>query len=127
MIRALFYNLLKYPETLHKLKAEINSASKERRLSWKTARSLPYFQACLKEAARIHPSIGLPLERIVPSGGSTICGRFLRAGTIVGINAWVVNRDPDIFGEDADSWKPARWICDEPARKKMDNAMFTVS
>lgn len=126
VIRALFYNLLKHPQTLHKLKDEMDFASKEGRPSWKTTRSLPYFGACIKEAARIHPSIGLPLERVVPSGGSRICGKFLQEGTIVGINAWVVNRDSEILGQDADTWRPERWLCSEPTRMKMDQALFTV-
>ena len=77
VIRALFRYFLKHPQTLYKLRDEIDSASKESWPSWKTIRSLPYFEACVKGAARIHPSIGLPLERVVRPGGSEICGRFI--------------------------------------------------
>ena len=51
----------------------------------------------------IHPAISLPLKRIVPPGGTTICGHFFEAGTVVGMNAWVVHRDKKIFGQDTDS------------------------
>ena len=37
---------------------------------------MPYLQACIKEGLRMHPATGLPLARVVPKGGATICGRY---------------------------------------------------
>lgn len=37
-------------------------------------------------------------------------GISIPAGTIVGMNAWAVHRDPRIFGADADSFNPSRWL-----------------
>lgn len=60
---------------------------------------------------RMHPGIGLPLERIVPEGGlKTPDGIFLPPGTIVGINPWVVHMDKVIFGQDAAVFIPERWL-----------------
>ena len=83
--------------------------------------------ACVKEAERIHPPIGLPLERIVPARGATICGQFFEGGTVVGMNAWVIHRNKDVFGHDADSWNPDRWLCDKAQRARMENTLLTVS
>jgi cytochrome P450 len=39
---------------------------------------MPYLQAVMKEALRMHPATGLPLERVVPAGGASICDRSSR-------------------------------------------------
>lgn len=88
--------------------------------------TLPYLNACFKEAGRIHPPFGLHLERVVPPEGLEVCGKMLPGGTIVGMNAWVVHRDPDVFGTDADAWRPERWLeGDEAHIKRMDSSLMT--
>lgn len=122
---------MKHPESLERLLAELNEAAKQNRLSdlvrWKETKDLVYLDAVIKEAGRMHPPFGLPLERVVPPEGAFISGKSLKAGTVVGISAWAVHRDKDTFGEDCDSWRPERWLCDETSRKKMEHALFTVS
>ena len=127
VIRALFYNLFAHPKTLHRLESEISKAKKsDGQLTWREIRSIAYLDACIKEAARIQPSIGLPLERVVPVGGAKISGCYFPEGTVVGINAWVVNRDNEIYGEDANTWRPERWLCEKENRNKMEQTLFTV-
>ena len=75
----------------------------------------------------MHPPFGLPLERVLPAGGASFCGQHFREGTVVGMNAWVTNRHKGTFGEDAESWRPGRWLCDEGRRREMENAILTVS
>ena len=70
---------------------------------------LPYINAVIKEAMRLHPSVGLILYRHVPAGGATICGKHISEGTTVGINAWVVHQDPDIFPNPT-AFEPERWL-----------------
>lgn len=80
----------------------------------------------MKEAGRIHPPFGLPLERVIPAEGAEICGQRFEAGTVVGINAWVVHRDKRTFGDDAGTWRPERWLCEDVRRKEMENSLLTV-
>ena len=58
---------------------------------------------------RLHPSVGLLLERHVPAGGATICGKHIPAGTIVGINPWVLQHNPEVFPNPA-AFEPERWL-----------------
>ena len=95
--------------------------------TWKECQELPYLDAYVKEAERIHPGVGLPLERIVPSEGVTICGQYFNGGTVGGINAWVIHQDKSVFGQDAASWRPERWLCGRAERNKMEDTMLTVS
>jgi cytochrome P450 len=120
-LRAMFYYLLKNPASLSRLRAEIGTA-RSNPVSWAEAREMKYLDACIKEALRLHPAVGLPLERVVPPGGMEISGRHFEGGTIVGISAWIVQRDKGVYGEDADSWRPERWLEDEERRKRMDRA-----
>jgi cytochrome P450 len=127
----MFKNLREHPQTLDRLLKELDAAKEAGELSpivtWKEARKLPYLEACVHETGRIHPPFGLNLERIVPPGGLTICGKFIPEGTIVGMNGWVVHRDTEVFGEDAEQWRPERWLeADEATRKKMESCLLTV-
>ena len=81
---ALFYNLIKSPSVLHKLRNELSTLEKEGKLSHpvklREAMECPYLQACIKETLRIYPPIGLPLPRVVPQGGLILANRYFPAG-----------------------------------------------
>lgn len=83
-LSAILYYLLQNPACLEKLCREIDEVTQNSKLSrsptYQETQQMPYLQAVLKEAMRLHPATGLPLERVVPVGGATICDRHLRAG-----------------------------------------------
>lgn len=113
-LSSIFYHLIQHPATMHKLQHEIDSAYAAGKVSdlitFKEAQDLPYLQAVIKEGLRIHPATGLGLQRTVPSPGSHIAGHFFPAGSTIGINAWVAHQNTSIYGLDASSWRPERWI-----------------
>ena len=132
-LSAVFYYLLKNPRCYRKLMQEIDTAVGsgivEDRLTglvtWAESQKLPYFDACVKEAFRLHPAAGLPLERVVPPSGAEICREVIAAGTIVGCSAWVIHRRPEIFGSDVDAYRPERWLeTSKETRKGMEGCMF---
>jgi cytochrome P450 len=131
LTRSVFYQLLKHPDKLQRLMDELDQADREGRLSeyvsWQEAQQLPYLDAVIKEAGRLHPPFGLHLERHVPPEGAVICGAHLPGGTIVGTNSWAIHRREDPFGKDADEFRPERWLCDEVQRQKLGRALLTVS
>jgi len=90
-------------------------------ISFKQSNDIPCLIALFKESMRLHPSVGLLMERHVPAQGVNIDGYFLKAGTIVGINPWVVNRNPEIFA-DPGEFRPERWLDASAQLKAMDNA-----
>lgn len=59
---------------------------------------------------RLHPTTGFILERHVPPGGAVLCNVYLPARTVVGVNAWAIHREKSIYGEDADYFRPERWL-----------------
>lgn len=126
-LRAVFYYLLRYPATLAKLLAEIDGAENKfsNPISYRESMThLPYLGAVLKEAMRLHPSVGLILEREVPKGGVSICGEHIPGGTILGINPWVLHRNAAVF-PDPDSFIPERWLNSPSGKlKEMEQSFF---
>jgi cytochrome P450 len=55
------------------------------------------------------PFSGL-LMKEVPSEGDTIDGVFVPGGTRIGHNTQGIMRRRDIFGDDADHFRPERWL-----------------
>jgi cytochrome P450 len=83
--------------------------------------------AVVNEALRIHPSTGTMFERLVPQGGCMLHGHHIPENTVIGVNAWVINRDKKIFGEDAEQFRPERWIDASPEQEQsMRRNMLTV-
>lgn len=63
---------------------------------------------------RMHPGVCMLLERYVPDSGLKLPdGRYIAAGTAVGINPYVVGRNKGIWGDDADTYRPERWLQNE--------------
>lgn len=53
----------------------------------------------------------MALERIVPKNGVALPnGSFVPGGTHVGMNPYILGRNKSIFGEDADDFRPDRWL-----------------
>ena len=110
-LRAVLYYVLRTPRILPRLLHELDSSNLSMPVTWKESQQLPYLDACVKEALRLHPAVGLGLERIVPPDGLTLAdGTDIRPGTVVGMNAWVLHRNKTIFGPDADTYNPDRWL-----------------
>ncbi|KAL4788212.1 cytochrome P450 [Aspergillus varians] len=110
-MRAAVYYLAKDPYTYRKLVSELTSASLALPAQWKDIRDLPYLDAVIRESMRVNPGIAMVFERVAPPGGYTLPdGRYIPAGTKVGINPAVTNRDYGVFGEDADVFRPDRWL-----------------
>ena len=113
-LSGILYHLIKYPQTYRKLQKELDDAAKEREISdpitFKEAQGLRYLQAVIKEGLRIHPATGLGLQRTVPAQGTTISGRFIPGNSTVGINSWVAHHNTSVYGPDADTWRPERWL-----------------
>ncbi|KAL6410948.1 hypothetical protein AUP68_07380 [Ilyonectria robusta] len=83
-LSAVLFFLMNHPEATRKLRLEVDQhhtrARDSRNLSFKETQEMPYLQAVIKEALRLHPAVGLPLERVVPEGGATIAGQFFPSG-----------------------------------------------
>lgn len=127
-MQSFFYLVLNSPEVYSQLQEEVDKAQKAGQLSpivtYAEAQKLEYFQACLKEAMRVRPAVGLGIYRVIPPGGAEIDGQFYPGGVEVAVNGWVLHRDQGIFGHDADDFRPERWF--ERDAKLMSSHMYQV-
>ena len=127
------YHLLRHSPSRNSLLAELHSFDCRSPFTrpfptWHEVKDLPYLDACVWEAVRLHPPFCLPLERVTPQGGITIGDMYFPEGTQIGMNPYVVNRHRGTFGEDVEEWRPERWLVkDEGERRKLEGSVMTVS
>jgi len=121
-LSSVLYYLSKYPEARRKLEKEIETAISEGKASnpitYAESVKLPYLSAVINEAMRIHPATGFILERRVPKNGTTLNGIYLPENTVVGVNAWALHYNKDVFGPDVQAFRPERWIDGDEERIK---------
>lgn len=112
--RAIIYYLLKNPAAKQRLISEIDSLNQSGKFADSVtlgqANAMPYLQAVMYEALRMHPAVGLTLPRVVPTGGAEIAGHYFPAGVVIGACPWVLHRNREVFGQDADVFRPERWL-----------------
>lgn len=110
-MRAVVYYLAKNPGNYAKLVAELDAAKLKLPAQWKDLQRLSYLDAVMRESMRYCPGIAMVFERVVPEGGLKLSGgRYIPAGTKVGMNPAVTNRDHEVFGADADVFDADRWL-----------------
>ncbi|KAI1008951.1 hypothetical protein LB504_001284 [Fusarium proliferatum] len=75
------------------------------------ARLLPYLDAVIREPLRMHPSVAMPLERYVQETGLWLPdGSSVPLGVAVSLNTYITSRNEEVWGEDADQFRPERWL-----------------
>jgi cytochrome P450 len=127
-ITAVVYNLLTHPEVSKKLDSELLGAKLSESPKFAEVSKLPYLHAVIRESMRIFPTPTWPMERRVPAGGVNIAGMFFPEGTSVGCMPSAVHFNPQAFGEDAEIFRPERWLeADEETLRRMESAHLSFS
>ncbi|OEL24647.1 Cytochrome P450 71A1 [Dichanthelium oligosanthes] len=114
--------LAKNPDELSKVQAEVRqvvgehagSVVTEERLS-----SMARLQAAVKEALRLHPPVPMLVPREVLHD-TKLRGYDVPAKTRVLVNAWAIGRDSGSWGEDADAFRPERFVARDAAAAAVD-------
>ncbi|CAG1998134.1 unnamed protein product [Fusarium graminearum] len=99
------YSLAKDPASQQRLRAEIHSLGTE--MSAKGIDELPFLDNVIREAMRVHsPTLIIPWEA---QKDMTIAGTHIPKGTTVQIVPAMIQLNPEIWGSDADVFRPGRW------------------
>ena len=113
-MRSCLHYLGTHPEVYKRLQEEIDEFYEQNNLcepvSYTQTQQMPYLKAVVMESLRLFPSIVYQLLRYSPDGGITIDNRYIPAGYHIGISPMAQNRDKDVFGEDANEFRPERWL-----------------
>lgn len=80
--------MMLWPEACKKAQAEIDRVIGPDRLpDYNDRENLPYVEACMKEAMRLHTFVPLGATRIAPKD-DLVNGYFIPAGSIIQPHAW---------------------------------------
>ncbi|KAJ7823701.1 cytochrome P450 [Mycena olivaceomarginata] len=107
--------MLSFPEVQRRAQTELDAVVGLSRMpTFADYNSLPYIRALIKETLRWAPvgPIGLP-HRLMED--DCYDGHFIPKGSIVIANVWAMNRDPEVYGHNADLFEPTRHL-DEDGR-----------
>jgi cytochrome P450 len=113
--------LARHPHTFRKLRETIienfGTYSNPQNITFATLKSCHYLQYCINESLRLFPIV--PFNRRVATRDTTIprgggpdgqSPVYIRKGQPVLYSTHVMHRRKDIWGLDADEFKPDRWI-----------------
>ncbi|KAH7348871.1 pisatin demethylase [Rhexocercosporidium sp. MPI-PUGE-AT-0058] len=117
-VRIIFLHLMSNPRILARFRAEISQSSVSSPIRDAEARRLPYLQAIIKEGLRYWPPVVGLMAKEVPPGGDVVNGMFIPGGTSIGYDAFGIFRSKDIFGQDANTFRPERWLEGPPEKTK---------
>jgi cytochrome P450 len=118
-----------HPAVRAKAVEEIQEADAKGKLSnlvqhEETVNHLPYTTACIKEALRLNPPATNLFARVSGRQGQSIDGHYVPSGVEVTSNAYVVQRDPELYAPDPHSYRPERWLEDKQMAQEMEVMSF---
>ncbi|KAH8586803.1 putative cytochrome P450 alkane hydroxylase [Bisporella sp. PMI_857] len=109
------FELARRPEVWAKLKAEV-AELEGRRPGYEVLRGMRYLKWVLNEGLRLYPSVPFnsrfaTKNTTIPTGGgpSRSSPIFIAKGQAVAYSAFSMHRRRDIYGPDADTFRPERW------------------
>ncbi|KAM5347484.1 hypothetical protein ACJ41O_010489 [Fusarium nematophilum] len=129
-IKACLGYLLLNPDKYRQLQRDIDSYCAQNgitsnAISYSSCLEIPLLQAVVKESTRLHPSIIFQLPRMVPPEGITIQKYFIPGGAHVSMSPRAMNRSEEVFGDDANVWRPERWLENPEKAEYMDGMLAT--
>ncbi|KAJ5090478.1 hypothetical protein N7532_009162 [Penicillium argentinense] len=120
-----FYLLSRHPEVYEKLRTVVietfGESSSNTAITFESLKSCSYLQHVLSEVLRLHPVVPENSRRAVrnttlPRGGGAdgTSPIYIRAGEEVTYNVHIMHRREDIWGDDANEFRPERWTGRRP-------------
>ncbi|KAK3123621.1 hypothetical protein QOZ80_8AG0633760 [Eleusine coracana subsp. coracana] len=102
--------LLRNPSTNARARAEItNVLGGKESIEEHDVAGMPYLQAVVKEAMRLHPVAPIMLPHKAVEDGVEVSGYTVPKGSTVIFNVWAIMRDP-VAWERPDEFVPERWL-----------------
>lgn len=112
-VRCTLYYIVTNPRIYTRLQQELDTAlsTLSRPVTADAeARQLPYLQACIQEGLRIWPPVASLIYKVAPPEGDFYEGRLIPGGTRIGYSAWALHHSKEMYGADADVYRPERWL-----------------
>ncbi|KAF3769546.1 putative benzoate 4-monooxygenase cytochrome P450 [Cryphonectria parasitica EP155] len=81
-------------------------------------KDLPYLNCVINETLRLFSVVAAGMPRVVPSGGATLVGQFVPAGTTVLAQSYTLHRNGRVFPR-PEEFLPERW--ENPSKEMKDS------
>nr|UXF47971.1 cytochrome P450 CYP71-2 [Euphorbia poissonii] len=102
--------LMKNPKVMEKAQAEVRQKYDTKgRVDEANLHELSYIKMVIKETFRLHPALPLLVPRECRER-CVIDGYDIPVNSKIMVNTWAMGRDPKYWGEDADEFKPERFV-----------------
>lgn len=124
LLTNVWFILSKRPDIWSKLQSEIGTLNGEVP-SFEQLKNLKYLKALLNESLRLHPVVPANSreafeDTTLPIGGGPdgSAPLFIKKGQVVAWSVYSMHRRKDFYGEDAEEFKPERWLDDPTSGRK---------
>ncbi|KAJ7674373.1 cytochrome P450 [Mycena rosella] len=110
MMTFMVYFLLKHPDKMRKLRAQVDEVLGDRPVTYEDFSKLPYLIAVMRETLRLAATA--PMRTTAPLEDTTLGGGkyAVKKDTSIAIQAWEMHRDPKVWGDDAEEFQPERML-----------------
>lgn len=103
--------MLKNPRCYQKAQREVDDILGKEPVSLQHLSKLPYVTACLRETLRLNPTAPAFTVRLKGDKSTVIGGRYeIKPGQTINCLLPKIHRDPAVYGEDAEFFKPERML-----------------
>ena len=135
LLSNVWFELSKRPDIFAKLEAEVQSILPDGKNgpppTYEQIKEMKYLRALLNESLRLYPVVpGNARQNIVdttlPKGGGPDgqSPMFIPKDTTVGWSLYTMHRRKDYYGEDAEEFKPERWLGEKSLRPSWEYLPF---
>ncbi|KAK9894827.1 isobutene-forming enzyme and benzoate 4-hydroxylase [Cystobasidium minutum MCA 4210] len=126
---AIIFYLARNQDAQKKLQAELDKTFKDRGISgvmeYEDIKTLPYLEACINEALRMHSTSSMGLPRVMPAQGADFQGEHFKEGTEVSVPAYTIHHLESIWG-DPFNYRPERWLGSDAKQLEKSFIPFSI-
>uniref|UniRef100_A0A8R1U5F2 Cytochrome P450 n=1 Tax=Pristionchus pacificus TaxID=54126 RepID=A0A8R1U5F2_PRIPA len=101
--------LANHPNVQEKARKEINRVCPGETVKYDSLAQLEYTNALIRETLRHYPLASFVVARECVKA-TEVCGMDFEEGDMIMTDTWTMHMDKEIWGEDAEEFRPERWL-----------------
>ncbi|KAF2819221.1 putative N-alkane-inducible cytochrome P450 [Ophiobolus disseminans] len=120
LLSSVVYFLSRHPDVWESLASEVDQLE-GRVPDYETLKGMRVLRSIVDETLRLHPPVPINMrfavrDTTVPRGGGPdgLAPVFVPKGAAVHYSLWAMHRLPSIYGPDAETFRPSRWLDSKP-------------
>lgn len=124
-ISLVMFQLARHPSVYAQVRAEVSEKGMKDGITYEALKNLRYVNAVINETLRLHGPTGHALrdvlaDTVLPHGGGADGDQpmFVPKGSAVVVHMHAVQRNHAAWGDDANSFRPERWLQDSKASQR---------